>query len=74
MTTAISPHADHAGLAPLASRLVDVPNMPWRSTRFPGIEVKPLLRDDAQGLATVLMRMAPGACLPDHEQIGRAHV
>ena len=69
MTTAISPHADHAGLAPLASRLVDVPNMPWRSTRFPGIEVKPLLRDDTQGLATVLMRMAPGACLPDHEHV-----
>lgn len=69
MTTAVTPHANHEGLGPLASRLVDVPNMPWRPTRFPGIEVKPLLRDSAQGLATVLMRMAPGAVLPDHEHV-----
>ena len=69
MTTATTPHADHAHLTPLASRLVDVPNMPWRATRFPGVEVKPLLRDPVQGLATVLMRMAPGASLPDHEHV-----
>jgi anti-sigma factor ChrR (cupin superfamily) len=43
--------------------------MPWRSTRYAGIEVKPLLRDPVQGLATVLMRMAPGAILPDHEHV-----
>ena len=69
MTTAVSPHADHSGSGPLASRLVDVPQMPWRSTRYAGIEVKPLLRDPVQGLTTVLMRMAPGAILPDHEHV-----
>lgn len=69
MTTAVSPFARHEGLAPLASRLVDVPNMPWRPTRFAGIEVKPLLMDKTQGLATVLMRMAPGSVLPDHQHV-----
>ncbi len=69
MTTAISPFVDHASLAPKASRFVDVPNLPWRPTRFPGIEVKPLLMDSVQGLATVLMRMAPGSRLPDHEHV-----
>jgi anti-sigma factor ChrR (cupin superfamily) len=56
-------------LSPLGSRLVDVPNLPWRDTRYPGIEVKPLLREQSTGLVTVLMRMAPGAQLPDHEHV-----
>ncbi|MFZ9296713.1 MAG: cupin domain-containing protein [Hylemonella sp.] len=69
MNTAVTPHVSHENLAPLASRLVDVPNLPWRATRFAGIEVKPLLRDSASGIATVLMRMAPGSVLPDHEHV-----
>jgi anti-sigma factor ChrR (cupin superfamily) len=56
----------HAGLAPLASRYVDVNALPWQPTRFPGIETKMLLENKETGLQTVLTRMAPGAVLPDH--------
>ncbi len=43
--------------------------MPWRQTRFPGVEVKTLLEDRETGLLTTLVRMAPGASLPDHEHV-----
>ena len=69
MSSAVTPFVNHENLDPLASRLVDVPNLPWRTTRFEGIEVKPLLRDSSSGIATVLMRMAPGSVLPDHEHV-----
>ena len=70
MTTALTPHVQiHLALAPLASRLVDVDALPWRDTRFEGIVVKPLLFDGASGLATSLMRMAPGSVLPEHEHV-----
>ncbi|MFZ2649002.1 MAG: cupin domain-containing protein [Burkholderiaceae bacterium] len=70
MTTAITPAvAGHAGLGPLASRLVDTDALPWQATRFPGIDIKTLLIDRASGLASSLIRMAPGATLPDHEHV-----
>ena len=70
MTTAVTPNTpSHNGLGPLASRFVDPNMLPWQSTRFDGIEVKPLLFDPASGLATALMRMAPGSVLPDHEHV-----
>ena len=56
-------------LPPLASRFVDVQNLPWEKTRFPGIEQKTLLMDKATGLVTALMRMAPGVRLPDHQHV-----
>ena len=43
--------------------------MPWQTMRFPGCEMKPLLFDAKSGIATMLMRMAPGAVLPDHEHV-----
>jgi len=55
--------------AELASRFVDVDNLPWEKTRYPGVEQKNLLVDPATGLLTALMRMAPGAHLPDHEHV-----
>lgn len=68
--SANTPNArNHAGLAPLASRFVDVAALPWEPTRFPGVEAKTLIVDRETGLATVLMRMAPGAKLPDHEHV-----
>ena len=68
--TAITPDANnHAGLAALDSRYVDVAALPWVATRFPGIEMKMLLHDADSGLQTLLMRMAPGAELPDHEHV-----
>ena len=70
MTTAITPDMKaHAKLGPLASRLVDVAEMPWQPSRYPGIEFKTLLFDRANGLVTSLMRMAPGSVLPDHEHV-----
>ena len=56
----------HARLAPLSSRYIDVPSLPWRPTRFPGVEVKVLMEDPETGLQTVLTRMAPGSVLTDH--------
>jgi len=55
--------------AELASRFVDVQALPWEKTRYPGIEQKVLLVDPKTGLFTALMRMAPGAHLPDHQHV-----
>ena len=43
--------------------------MAWEKQRFPGGEIKPLLFDAKSGLATMLVRMQPGAVLPDHEHV-----
>jgi len=51
----------------LRSRHVKPDEMPWRAIEFPGCEVKPLYVDAKTGQATLLIRMAPGAMLPDHE-------
>jgi anti-sigma factor ChrR (cupin superfamily) len=56
-------------LPPLASRFVDVDRLPWEKTAYAGIEQKTLLFDRRTGLITALMRMAPGARLPDHEHV-----
>jgi len=66
---ATTPNADnHAGLSQLASRYVDIESLPWEPTRFEGIEVKTLLTDPS-GLLTTLVKMQPGAVLPDHEHV-----
>ncbi len=44
-------------------------DMPWQKMRFPGCAMKTLLFDPASGLATMLMKMEPGAVLPDHEHV-----
>lgn len=68
--SALTPKAaNHGALAPLASRFVEVARLPWEPTRFAGIQTKTLLLDRATGLCTVLLRMAPGARLPDHEHV-----
>jgi anti-sigma factor ChrR (cupin superfamily) len=54
----------------LASRFVDVESLPWEKSPYSGIESKTLLFDRDRGLATLLMKMAPGARLPDHEHVG----
>ena len=67
---AITPSvAAHEALPPLASRFVDVARLPWRKTIYPGVEAKTLLVEPESGLLTVLLRMAPGARLPDHEHV-----
>jgi len=51
------------------SHVVRPADMKWKKTRFPGCEVKGLLLDKETGLVTALMRLAPGAVLPDHEHV-----
>ena len=50
----------------LASRFLDVPNMPWEKTKFPGIQIK-VLYSDADGITTALFKLEPGAVVPLHE-------
>jgi anti-sigma factor ChrR (cupin superfamily) len=69
MTAETPGYPRHVGLAPLASRLVDVDALPWRPAGAPGIEVKTLLRDEDTGRMTCLFRWAPGAQLPLHEHV-----
>jgi len=67
---AITPNvAQHAKLRPMASRFVDVAALPWQKTIYAGVEAKTLLLERDSGLLTVLLRMAPGAKLPDHEHV-----
>jgi anti-sigma factor ChrR (cupin superfamily) len=56
-------------MSELASRFIDVASLPWERTRYPGVEQKTLLVEKETGLLTALMRMAPGARLPDHEHV-----
>jgi anti-sigma factor ChrR (cupin superfamily) len=60
---------NHASLAPLASRFVEVAKLPWEKTRFDGVEMKTLLVDRETGVVTALMKFAPGARLPDHQHV-----
>ena len=66
--TAFTPNArNHAGLGALASRVVHANDMEWEPIKYPGCEVKTLMVDPKSGLLTVLLKMDPGAQLPDHE-------
>jgi len=70
MTQALTPNAkNHAGLGPMDSRFVDVHDMPWEDTRFDGVKAKTLVIDKPSGMVTVLLKMEPGAVLPDHEHV-----
>ena len=52
--------------AELATRYLDVPNMAWEPTKFPGIQIKVLYSDD-EGMTTALFKLEPGAVVPLHE-------
>lgn len=56
-------------LGPLASRYVDVGELPWKPTPCPGIDMKVLLEDKATGLLTALFRWQPGSELSLHEHV-----
>ena len=68
--SAVTPNAaNHEGLDEKDSRFVDVPDLPWEDTKFPGVKAKTLLVEESSGLLTVLLKMEPGARLPDHEHV-----
>ena len=68
--TATTPfHPSHDKLAELASRYVQVAQIPWKPTPTPGIDMKILMQDEASGLLTALFRWEPGTQLPLHEHV-----
>lgn len=68
--SAITPGVSHhQSLGPLDSRFVDVHDLPWQDTAFAGVRAKTLLVDPGSGCLTALLRMDPGARLPDHEHV-----
>ena len=68
--SAVTPNAkNHANLQTEDSRFVDIHDLPWEDTKFPGVKSKTLLVDKASGLLTVLLKLDPGARLPDHEHV-----
>ncbi len=69
MSARIPKETKQAGLPLLASRFVEVAGLPWEQTRFAGVDTKTLLVDRETGVMTALVRMAPGAKLPDHEHV-----
>ena len=46
------------------SSYVDVVNMAWETSQFPGIRHKILFTDPASGMSTLLFRLDPGAVVP----------
>ena len=66
--SAVAPNmVSHADLPDPGSRFVNVDELTWEKSQFAGIEYKTLLVDEDTGMLTALLRMAPGARLPDHE-------
>lgn len=53
-------------LDPLSSRYVDVDAMEWQPTPTEGIHMKVLMKDEANGRLTALIRWSPGASLALH--------
>ena len=53
-------------LASPRSHFLDVANMPWTESKFPGVMVKILYEDKETGMLTVLGKMAPGSFIPLH--------
>ena len=58
-----------AELGPLASRYVQVADLPWKPTGHAGVEIKILYEDKESGLLTALFRWQPGSELPLHEHV-----
>ena len=66
-----TPNTDtHAGMDELASRYVDVDSLEWQQSPFEGVSAKILLQDENGGVRTMLVKMEPGATIPDHEHTG----
>lgn len=64
-----TPGHDENGSRALASRYIDVNQLPWKPTPTEGIDMKILLQDKETGLLTALFRWAPGTELALHEHV-----
>ncbi len=69
MATVTPETTAHNGLAALASRYVDVDDLPWKPTGHDGVDIKVLMEDADSGLLTALFRWAPGSKLPLHQHV-----
>jgi len=67
---------NHDGLSDFSSRYVHVDELPWKSTPYPGVEIKILMEDAQTGLLTALFRWQPGSSLPlhEHQEIEQTYV
>lgn len=61
-------------IQPPRSSIARTSEMEWRSTPFPGIQVKVLFADPATGATTSLLRMEAGAKYPPHRHAGLEHI
>ena len=61
----VKPNTQNGEPVDLLSKVVNAKDLPWQKMRFPGCEMKTLLFDPKSGLATMLMKMDPGAVLPE---------
>jgi len=52
------------------SQFIDVSQLPWQPTRFPGIKMKMLWQDADSEAFTALFLLEPGASLPRHRHTG----
>ena len=59
----------HDQLPDLASRFVEVDELPWKPTPCEGIDMKILMQDEETGMMTALFRWAPGSKLTFHEHV-----
>ena len=59
----------HEGLPDLASRFVEVDDIPWKPTPCKGIEMKVLMEDEESGMMTAMFKWAPGSKLTFHEHV-----
>ncbi|MFL6230276.1 MAG: cupin domain-containing protein [Pyrinomonadaceae bacterium] len=50
--------------------MIDLSAIDWRETRYEGVAIKVLRRDDVTRDATVLIRMKPGCSYPAHRHVG----
>jgi anti-sigma factor ChrR (cupin superfamily) len=60
---------ESVAMPPLASRFIEVDDLPWKPTPVPGIDMKILVQDKETGLLTALFRWEPGTELPLHEHV-----
>ena len=50
--------------------MLDLTAIPWRATRYRGVHLHFLRRDETTGDSTVLIRMEPGCSYPTHRHNG----
>lgn len=58
-----------ADLGALASRFIDIESLPWVDT-MPGNQMKVLMHDPETEMLTLITRLEPGACVPQHMHEG----